>query len=169
MGQPDTVTIAEVTRVTDDLVTALGRLMPQLSPAYGPPSRAALEEIVASPASTLFVACDAAQGGAIVGSLTLVTFRIPSGVRAWIEDVVVDAGSRNRGVGEALSRAALQRATAAGAKAVDLTSRATREAANRLYRRLGFVARETNLYRHRLAGVPSEEPRGDRRGSRRGR
>jgi ribosomal protein S18 acetylase RimI-like enzyme len=80
--------------------------------------------------------------------LTLVLFRIASGVRAWIEDVVVDAGSRNRGVGEALSRAALKRAAGAGAKAVDLTSRASREAANRLYRRLGFVPRETGLFRY---------------------
>jgi ribosomal protein S18 acetylase RimI-like enzyme len=159
-----TVTIAEATRVTDDLVAALGRLMPQLSPAYGPPSRTALEEIVASPASVLFVARDAAQGGAIVGSLTLVLFRIPSGVRAWIEDVVVDAGSRNQGIGEALNRAALQRAAAAGAKAVDLTSRATREAANRLYHRLGFARRETNLYRHALSGVLDEERRRERRG-----
>ena len=80
--------------------------------------------------------------------LTLVVFRIPTGVRAWIEDVVVDAAVRGRGVGEALSQAALTRAAAAGARTVDLTSRPSREAANRLYRRLGFVPRETNLYRY---------------------
>ncbi len=144
------VDIAEVTQVTDELLSALGRLLPQLSPSYGPPSRAELEEMVASRASILFVARDRERGGAIVGSLTLVLFRIPSGVRAWIEDVVVDAGSRNRGVGEALSRAALRRAAAAGARAVDLTSRASREAANRLYRRLGFIPRETGLFRYSL-------------------
>lgn len=144
------IEITEVTQVTDDLVSALGRLLPQLSPSYGPPSRADLEEMLGSRATVLFVARDPERGGEIVGSLALVLFRIPSGVRAWIEDVVVDAGARNRGVGEALSRAALKRAAAAGAKAVDLTSRASREAANRLYRRLGFVPRETGLFRYAL-------------------
>jgi ribosomal protein S18 acetylase RimI-like enzyme len=144
------IEIVEVTRVTDEIVSALGRLLPQLSPSYGPPSRADLEAIVESRASTLLVARDSDRNGEIVGSLALVLFRIPSGVRAWIEDVVVDAGSRNRGVGEALSREALKRAAAAGAKAVDLTSRASREAANRLYRRLGFVPRETGLFRYPL-------------------
>jgi ribosomal protein S18 acetylase RimI-like enzyme len=144
------IEIDEVTRVTDEIVSALGRLLPQLSPSYGPPSRADLEAVVESRAATLLVARDSDKGGEIVGSLALVLFRIPSGVRAWIEDVVVDAGSRNRGVGEALSREALQRAAAAGAKAVDLTSRASREAANRLYRRLGFVPRETGLFRYPL-------------------
>jgi len=82
------IEIAEVTRVTDDLVSALGRLLPQLSPSYGPPSRADLEEMIGSSASILFIARDQAKGGEIVGGLTLVLFRIPSGVRAWIEDVV---------------------------------------------------------------------------------
>jgi ribosomal protein S18 acetylase RimI-like enzyme len=144
------IEIDEVTRVTDEIVSALGRLLPQLSPSYGPPSRADLEAMLESRSSTLLVARDSGKGGEIVGSLALVLFRIPSGVRAWIEDVVVDAGSRNRGVGEALSREALKRAAAAGAKAVDLTSRASREAANRLYRRLGFVPRETGLFRYPL-------------------
>ena len=144
------IEIAEVTRVTDDVIAALGRLLPQLSPSYGPPTRAELEEMVTSRSSILLVARDCERGGEIVGSLCLVLFRIPSGVRAWIEDVVVDVGARNRGVGEALSREALRRAAVAGAKAVDLTSRPTREAANRLYRRLGFVPRETGLFRYPL-------------------
>jgi len=83
----------------------------------------------------------------IVGALALVLFRIPTGLRAWIEDVVVDEVARGRGVGEALNRAAIERARAAGARTVDLTSRPSREVANRLYRRLGFVERETNVYR----------------------
>jgi ribosomal protein S18 acetylase RimI-like enzyme len=86
-------------------------------------------------------------GGAIAGTLTLVLFRIPTGVRAWIEDVVVDESARGSGLGEALTRAALARAGAAGARTVDLTSRPSREAANRLYRRMGFQPRETNVYR----------------------
>ncbi len=87
---------------------------------------------------------------AIVGSLTLVVFRIPTGMRAWIEDVVVDEAARGHGVGEALNREALRIARERGAITVDLTSRPSREAANRLYRRLGFIERETNVYRMEL-------------------
>jgi ribosomal protein S18 acetylase RimI-like enzyme len=82
-----------------------------------------------------------------VGTLTLVLFRIPTAMRAWIEDVVVDESARGAGVGEALTLAALERAADAGARTVDLTSRPSREAANRLYTRLGFELRETNVYR----------------------
>jgi ribosomal protein S18 acetylase RimI-like enzyme len=85
-----------------------------------------------------------------VGSLTLAVFRIPTGLRAWIEDVVVDESARGQGVGEALNRAALDRAAALGAVTVDLTSRPSRAAANRLYQRLGFEPRETNVYRYDL-------------------
>jgi ribosomal protein S18 acetylase RimI-like enzyme len=141
--------ISEVRTVTEALLEAFGRLLPQLSPSYVGPSRADLHEIVSTPGSVLFVAEDP-ETGEIVGTLTLVVFRIPSGVRAWIEDVIVDQGSRNRGIGEALSRAAVERAIAAGARAVDLTSRGSRAAANRLYQRLGFVAWDTNLYRYPL-------------------
>lgn len=88
--------------------------------------------------------------GRIVGSLTLATFRIPTGVRAWIEDVVVDEQARGHGVGEALNRAALDLARAEGAITVELTSRPSREAANRLYLRMGFVVRDTNVYRYTL-------------------
>ncbi|HEV3400945.1 MAG TPA: GNAT family N-acetyltransferase [Acidimicrobiales bacterium] len=139
------ITVEEATAVTDDLRAAVGRLVPQLSRSAVIPDDRELAEIVDSPASILLVARDA--DGTIVGSLTLVVFRIPTGVRAWIEDVVVDEEARGRGVGEALSREALSRAAAAGARTVDLTSRPSREAANRLYRRLGFVERETNVYR----------------------
>ena len=88
--------------------------------------------------------------GAIVGSLTLAMYPLPTGRKAWIDDVVVDGDARGRGVGEALSRAALDEARRRGAKEVDLTSRPTREAANRLYQRLGFVPRDTNVYRFTL-------------------
>ena len=101
--------------------------------------------MVRSPATILLMARDGDRG--LIGSLTLVLFRIPTGVRAWIEDVVVDNESRGRGVAEILCREALNRASAAGARTVDLTSRPSREAANRLYRRLGFVERDTNVYR----------------------
>ena len=142
---PLDLTVEEATSVTEELLAAMERLVPQLSRSAAVPNTRELTEIVASPASVLLVARDG--DGAIVGSLTLVLFRIPTGVRAWVEDVVVDQHARGRGVGEALSREALRRATAAGARTVDLTSRPSREAANRLYRRLGFVERDTNVYR----------------------
>ena len=139
------VTICEM--VTDEVVEAFARLIPQLSSSNPPPSRAQLQDLVASEASTLFVA---RVDGRIVGSLTLATFRIPTGVRAWIEDVVVDESARGHGVGEALNRAALDRARDEGAITVELTSRPSREAANRLYQRMGFVTRDTNVYRYTL-------------------
>jgi ribosomal protein S18 acetylase RimI-like enzyme len=142
---PPDVSIDEVDTVSAELVEAFARLLPQLSSSSPPPDRDELAEIVRSPGSVLFVARDA--GGGIVGSLTLALFRVPTGVRAWIEDVVVDEGRRGTGIGEALVAAALDRATADGAKSVDLTSRPSREDANRLYQRMGFEARVTNVYR----------------------
>lgn len=139
------VEVVEATEVTPELVAAFERLIPQLSSSNPPPPAEELAEIVASPATVLLVARDGEQ---ILGSLTLALFRIPTGMRAWIEDVVVDGDARGRGVGEALNRAALARAAAMGARTVDLTSRPSREAANRLYQRIGFVARDTNVYRY---------------------
>jgi len=142
--RPPGVAISEVDAVSTELVEAFARLLPQLS-SSPPPDGEELAEIVRSPSSVLFVASDA--GGGIVGSLTLALFRVPTGVRAWIEDVVVDEARRGAGIGEALVAAAIHRATAEGAKSVDLTSRPSREDANRLYQRLGFEARATNVYR----------------------
>lgn len=140
--------IERQTAVTDELVEAFRRLMPQLSSSNPAPTRAELAEMIESPAITLLVARN--DGGEIVGSLTLAMFRIPTGRRAWIEDVVVDSAQRGRGIGEALTREALAIAKAAGATTVDLTSRPSREAANRLYQRVGFEKRETNVYRYKL-------------------
>jgi ribosomal protein S18 acetylase RimI-like enzyme len=145
-----TVQISEATEVDSELVLAFERLIPQLSSSNPPPGPDALAAMIASDASIVLVARDDELGGAVVGSLTLVVFRIPTGVRAWIEDVVVDDSARGKGVGEALNRAALDRARAEGATTVDLTSRPSREAANRLYQRIGFVPRETNVYRYDL-------------------
>jgi ribosomal protein S18 acetylase RimI-like enzyme len=150
-GQPGaSVTISEVTEMTPDLVEAFARLVPQLSSSSPAPDLVELTQIVDSPASVLLVARD--PEGTIVGSLTLALFRVPTGVRAWIEDVVVDERSRGSGAGEALVTAAVRRADASGAKTVDLTSRPSREAANRLYVRLGFQARTTNVYRFSSEG-----------------
>jgi ribosomal protein S18 acetylase RimI-like enzyme len=133
--------------VDDDLCAAVDRLVPQLSRSSPPPSRAVLERIVADGATTLFVA---REGGAIIGMLTLATFQIPTGVRAWIEDVVVDGDARGKGAAAALVQAALDLSASLGARTVDLTSRPDREAANRLYLRLGFEVRQTNVYRRTL-------------------
>ena len=145
--------VTEATEVTPTLVAAFERLTPQLSRSAPAPGPAELAEIVQSPATVLLVATDDADGdaqgsGPIVGSLTLALFRIPTGLRAWIEDVVVDGEARGKGVGEALNRQAIAVAQAWGARSVDLTSRPSREAANRLYQRLGFEPRETNVYRY---------------------
>jgi ribosomal protein S18 acetylase RimI-like enzyme len=142
---PPQVTITEVDVVGPELVEAFATLLPQLSSSSPPPTLDELTDIVRSPSSVLFVARDPA--GRIVGSLTLAHFRVPTGVRAWIEDVVVDESRRGAGIGEALVAAAMDRATTEGAKSVDLTSRPSREDANRLYQRLGFEARATNVYR----------------------
>ena len=142
------VKVTEAHAVDEELVDAFVRLTPQLSRSNPPPSRDDLDDIVRSDASRLLLARDG--DGAIVGSLTLVLFRIPTAVRAWIEDVVVDEAARGQGVGEALNREALRIAKDAGAKTVDLTSRPSREAANRLYQRIGFRPRETNVYRYEL-------------------
>ena len=142
-----TVQIIEVTEVTDDLVAAFERLIPQLSSSNPPPSKQFLADIVASQASHLYVAV---EDGEILGSLTLVVFPIPTAIRAWIEDVVVDEVASGRGIGTALNEHALAEAEAMGASTVDLTSRPSREAANRLYKRIGFEARETNVYRYEL-------------------
>lgn len=143
------IEVEEVTAVDDELVAAWARLVPQLSSSAPPPGTAEIEEIVRSPATILFVAREA---GTVVGSLTLVLFRIPTGMRAIIEDVVTDESARGRGVGSALTRAALKRAEQAGCRSVDLTSRPSREAANRLYQQLGFERRETNVYRYSSSG-----------------
>jgi ribosomal protein S18 acetylase RimI-like enzyme len=139
----------EVIEVDDELIAAFERLTPQLSSSSPAPGADELAAIVSSPATVMFIA-RSVDTGQIIGSLTLALFRIPTGMRAWIEDVVVDEAARGQGVGAALNHAALERARREGARTVDLTSRPTREAANRLYKRLGFVQRETNVYRFSL-------------------
>lgn len=141
------IDIRPATEATAELVAAFQRLIPQLSTA-APPDRAALSAVLAAPGNTVLLAC---HGADIVGALTLVTYRTPTGVRALIEDVVVDSAARGRGVGEALTREALRLAAGRGARAVDLTSRPSRTAANRLYEKIGFTRRETNAYRYFLA------------------
>ena len=147
-GAPIEVSIA--TEATEELVRAFARLIPQLSGTAVPPDRHVLSEIIAAPGNTVLLAKDSSSGGQIIGSLTLVMFRIPTALRAWIEDVVVDENARGRGVGETLTEEAVRIAQSRGARTIDLTSRRSREAAHRLYEKVGFIVRDTNVYRYVL-------------------
>ena len=139
------VEVEEVNQVTDELVDAAGRLLAQLSSSAAPLDADDLARIADHQATTLLVA---RSQDVIVGMLTLVTFPLPSGLRARIEDVVVDQAARGQGVGTALTMAALGLAQEQGARSIDLTSRASRVAANRLYQQLGFQLRDSNVYRY---------------------
>ncbi|WP_026459844.1 GNAT family N-acetyltransferase [Schaalia suimastitidis] len=143
-----------VTQYHPELVEAMERLVPQLSRSAQPMDAEATQRFVSQPGVYLFVfRSDEHQSdevSPILGMLSLATFEIPTGVRAWVEDVVVDSQARGQGAGQALVEAALDHARTIGALTVDLTSRPSREAANRLYRRCGFELRETNVYRMSL-------------------
>jgi len=155
MTNADAIEIERAAGVDEELVSAFRRLVPQLSSSAPAPTADQLREMIESPCTTVLLA--RARAGAVFGgTLTLALFRIPTGVRAWIEDVVVDSSARGKGVGEALSREALRLAVKKGARTVELTSRPSRAAANRLYRRLGFVERETSVYRYTLS--PAARP-----------
>jgi ribosomal protein S18 acetylase RimI-like enzyme len=142
------VRVEEAVVADSELLVAMQELVPQLSNSAPPMTAYLLEDIVESRASVLLVARDGS--GTIIGSLTLAIFRVPTGTRAWIEDVVVRESARGSGAGSALVEAAIARAHEAGARTVDLTSRPDRQAANRLYQRLGFEQRSTNVYRYAL-------------------
>jgi ribosomal protein S18 acetylase RimI-like enzyme len=140
----------ELGELSADAEQALRGLVSQLSQRASAPTSSELREIASSPAAHLLVARDSAD--TIVGMLTLAVFRIPTGVRAWIEDVVVDQRARGRGVGRRLTEKAVDLARSHGARTVELTSRPSRTAANQLYRSLGFNERETNVYRLSIEG-----------------
>ncbi len=140
-----TIGIEVLSDVTDEVVEAFGRLLPQLSTSSKPLDAAALGAMVASPAVTVLLA---RSNGQIAGSLTLAMFPAPTGLRAWIEDVVVDESARGQGIGALLTEEAVRLAGAAGARTVDLTTRPARAAAGRLYERAGFKLRDSRLYRY---------------------
>ncbi len=145
------MTVELITAATPELHEAMGRLLPQLSRSAAPMSEADVERFLSQSSVHLFVfraeTADTDGNNPILGMLSLATFEIPTGVRAWVEDVVVDEAARGQGAGLALVEAAIEHAKTVGARTVDLTSRPSREAANRLYQRAGFQLRETNVYR----------------------
>ncbi|GAA5100070.1 GNAT family N-acetyltransferase [Nocardia iowensis] len=138
------VTVEALSVVDDEIVEAVGRLLPQLSQSAKRLDREALTQLASTESTTVLIARD---DGKIVGTLSLVMYPIPSGLRARIEDVVVDEAARGHGIGAVLIEQAKMRASAAGARTLDLTSRPSRTAANRLYERLGFQPRESQVYR----------------------
>ncbi len=143
------VNVEALSEATDEVVEALARLVPQLSSSAAPVTTEVVRTVLTSPANTVLIA---RSDDRVVGALMLVVFPLLTGVRAWIEDVVVDEDTRGLGVGRALVDQALRVASERGASTVDLTSRPSREAANRLYTKAGFERRETNVYRYRLDG-----------------
>jgi ribosomal protein S18 acetylase RimI-like enzyme len=137
------VRIEQVSEATPELLEAIHRLLPQLTEARTPPTLAELEETVSG--QTLLVARNE-DDGAIIGTLTLIMYRVSSGLKGRIEDVIVDSSARGQGVGDALVREGMARANEAQVLMLELTSMPYRESANRLYKRLGFVRKPTNVY-----------------------
>jgi ribosomal protein S18 acetylase RimI-like enzyme len=144
-----TVRVERVVVADQEVISAVQRLLPQLSESAPTPDAYDVETVVTSDATTLLVARD--EGGAIVGMLTVAIFRLPSGLRAWIEDVVVDESARRTGAGRALVEEATELARESGARSIDLTSRPSRESARQLYTSMGFEERSTTVFRRPLA------------------
>ncbi|SHI34119.1 Ribosomal protein S18 acetylase RimI [Arenibacter nanhaiticus] len=138
--------IFRATEITEDIVTAFGELIPQLCPSCKPPSKKDLDEIVHSENTVLFLA----REKEVIGALTLVFYRIPTGIKVWVEDVVVDESMRGKGIAKQLTQHAIDFAANRGVSQIDLTSSPTRIAANKLYQKLGFEKRDTNAYRIKL-------------------
>jgi ribosomal protein S18 acetylase RimI-like enzyme len=136
------MTIEQVTEATEELVEMIRALLPQLSEARTPPTLEQLREVVST--QTLLVA--RTDDGGVAGVLTFVRYRVSSGIKGRLEDVIVDESARGQGVGEALVREGMRRANEAGVLMLELTSMPYRQSANRLYKRLGFVRKPTNVY-----------------------
>ncbi len=138
--------IIEITQYSEEVLEALNDLLPQLSSSALPLSSNDFFNIIKSDSSYLLIA---QKDGQYYGTLTLALFKIPTGTRAWIEDVVVNENARGKGVGGMLIEHAIYLAKEYGAKTIDLTSRSSRESANSLYKKIGFELRETNVYRYK--------------------
>jgi ribosomal protein S18 acetylase RimI-like enzyme len=142
--------IGKVSEVTQELHAALGRLIPQLGIHKTPPTLDELNQLIHSESSTLLVAREPDEYGPIVGILCLIIYRVPTGLRSIIEDIVVDEHMRRRGIGEVLVWKAIELAREAGVDGVSLTSNPRRKAANQLYQSMGFELRQTNPYIYKI-------------------
>ncbi len=139
--------IYEMKEVTEEVLEAFQRLIPQLTAFSSPPTWEALTAMVSSSATFIFLARAQGPGSQIVGAACLGTFQTPTGIHGWIEDVIVDGHYRQQGIGKALTQTCLEKARGLGLREVNLTSNPTRKAANTLYRSMGFIQRTTNVYR----------------------
>lgn len=146
--------IKEIKRFSNTIYEAVLKLLPQLEPGIKLPSREHFKEMLSSESSHFFVA--EYDEGKVAGILTVATYKIPTGTRVWIEDVVVDESQRGKGIGMELTLFAVRFARSLGAESVELTSRPSRIAANQLYRKTGFILRETNVYRYPLV-IPAQQ------------
>lgn len=142
--------ITALTEVTNEVVSAFERLIPQLNLHCPPPPFEVLVSLLSSEGIVVFLAWDGPGESEIIGTATLVIYETPTGLHGWIEDVVVDRFERGKGAGRALTNACLEKASSLGLREVNLTSRSEREAANRLYQAMGFERRETNVYRYQI-------------------
>ena len=143
------ISISELTIWNPKVLNAINQLLPQLSPNAKTISRYRLKELIESDGTLVFLATN--KNGDVLGMLSLIVIKIPTGNKAWIEDVVVDQSARGKGIGRALMNHALQKAIKWGVKSIDLTSRPSRESANELYQSLGYEIRQTNVYRYKIS------------------
>ena len=143
------INISELTEASSSVLQSINELLPQLSSSAQVISMDRLSELVESDNTIIFLGTD--DNGQILGMLSLIVMKIPTGNKAWIEDVVVDQSARGKGMGKALMDHALERAKKLAVKSVDLTSRPSRETANMLYQSLGYQIRETNVYRYKIS------------------
>mgnify|MGYP001357748641 FL=1 len=142
------VEIIEISEASNEILSQVNGLLPQLSKSASPLSLESLDILAKSESTNLFVA---KEGKKVWGMLSLVLFPIPTGTKAWVEDVVVDSSARGKGIGKALMNHALKKVWEKRGKSIDLTSRPSRETANKLYQSLGYQKRETNVYRLSLS------------------
>ncbi|MEC8778439.1 MAG: GNAT family N-acetyltransferase, partial [Verrucomicrobiota bacterium] len=142
------VEIIEISEASNEILSQVNGLLPQLSKSASPLSLESLDILAKSESTNLFVA---KEGKKVWGMLSLVLFPIPTGTKAWVEDVVVDSSARGKGIGKALMNHALKKVREKRGKSIDLTSRPSRETANKLYQSLGYQKRETNVYRLSLS------------------
>ena len=142
------VEIIEISEASNEILSQVNGLLPQLSKSASPLSLESLDILAKSESTNLFVA---KEGNKVWGMLSLVLFSIPTGTKAWVEDVVVDSSARGKGIGKALMNHALKKVREKRGKSIDLTSRPSRETANKLYQSLGYQKRETNVYRLSLS------------------